>query len=472
MRPHISLRVARTFHAFLHLEPLDLEIVAAGIDSRHSIRILDLTTSWRPEHEFERALRTQKPEVIGFTGYSNQAPNVMKMAARAKALLPACTTLAGGIHATIAPEYFAGSAAVDLVVRGEGATAMRDLVPRLEQGLPVPEDPRFLEPRAADFAAKAALPPPALPDFTQVPPPRRDLVDRAGYYCIWTGRQGERMKTLFPRTATMRTSVGCPFRCSFCVVHYLANGKYVPREPEDVVNEIASIPEDHIYFVDDEMFIQPQRTEAIARLLIERGIRKQYISWARSDTICRNPGQFRLWKQAGLDVLYVGLESLEERNLADYNKGFAPDVNIRAVQILRELGIELHAALMVNPDFDAGDFVKVRKSIDFLVPAEVTFTVFSPPPGTGVWKRNRDAFICRDPHAFYDCMHTLLPTRLPLNRFYRYFSLLYLFAFQKNPWRLRKVKAPLRDMVRLFVSGAYCGYQLRRIYRDYDRKYW
>ena len=472
VRPHVSLRVARTFHAFLHLEPLDLEIVAGGIDRRHSVRILDLTMHRRPEHEFGRALREHQPDVIGFTGYSNQAPNVMKLAALAKAWRPACTTLAGGIHATIAPEYFAGFAALDLVVRGEGATAMRDLVPQLEQGLPAPDDPRFLDPRALHFAAKAALPPPALPDYAQVPPPRRDLVDRASYYCIWTGHEGERMEALFPRTATMRTSVGCPFRCSFCVVHYLANGRYVPREPEDVVDEIAAIPEDHIYFVDDEMFIQARRTEAIARLLIERGIRKRYISWARSDTICRSPGQFQLWKQAGLDVLYVGLESLEEKNLANYNKGFKPDVNIRAVQILRELGIHLHAALMVNPDFTAEDFLKVRKSIDFLVPAEVTFTVFSPPPGTELWKKSRDSFVCRDPHGFYDCMHTLLPTRLPLNQFYRYFSLLYLFAFQKNPWRMRHVKAPLRDVARLFVSGAICGHQLRRIYRDYERKHW
>ena len=292
------------------------------------------------------------------------------------------------------------------------------------------------------------------------------------YFCVWAGEPGERVPTLFPRVATVRTSTGCPCRCNFCVVHYLANGKYLQREPEDVVAEIAAVPENHIYFVDDEMFINAKRAEAIAHLLIEKNIRKRYVSWARSDTICRHVDLFRLWKKAGLEVVYVGLESFESRNLEDYHKGYSPDTNRRAVEILRELGIILHAALMVNPDFVAEDFLKLRKALEFLGPAEVSFTVFSPPPGTPLWNETKDRFICKDPYAFYDCMHTLLPTKLPLNTFYRYFSLLYLFSFRQNPWRCRRIKAPLKDMAKMFVSGARCGRALRTIYKEYDPSLW
>jgi len=238
------------------------------------------------------------------------------------------------------------------------------------------------------------------------------------------------------------------------------------------VNEIAAVPEDHIYFVDDEMYIDAGRTEAIARLLIERGIRKHYISWARSDTICKHPELFRLWRQAGLEVLYVGLESMERKNLADYNKGVDPEVNRKAVQILRDLDIILHAALMVNPDFTAGDFLAVRRTIEEIGPAEISFTVFSPPPGTPLWHKHEHEFICPDPCAFYDCMHTILPTKLPLNTFYRYFALLYLFGFRRNPWRARHIRAPLRDLARMLVSGAQCGHALRTIYKDYDKSRW
>jgi radical SAM superfamily enzyme YgiQ (UPF0313 family) len=267
----------------------------------------------------------------------------------------------------------------------------------------------------------------------------------------------------------MRTSVGCPRRCSFCVVHFLARGQYIQREPEDVVAEIAAIQESHIYFVDDEMFINPVRAEAIARLLLARGIRKQYISWVRSDTICAHPGLFKLWRQAGLQTLYVGLESMEEEALKGFNKGVDPATNRRAVEILRETGIVLHSALIVNPDFTKEDFQKVHRTIDLIAPAEMSFTVLSPSPGTAYWEETRSRFIPADPYAFYDCMHTLLPTRLPLAAFYRYFAILYLRGFQKNPWRAHHVRVPLRDVFRLLWNGMLTGFALHRLHRDYPR---
>jgi hypothetical protein len=253
------------------------------------------------------------------------------------------------------------------------------------------------------------------------------------------------------------------------VVPYLARGRYVRRSPEHIVNEIADIREDHIYFVDDEMFIDTRRAAEIAQLLLDRNIKKQYISWARADTIAEHPDLFKLWRQAGLTLIYVGLESMEPENLLDYNKGISPDVNRQAIRILRDLGIGLHAALMVNPDFAEEDFLKVRRTVESLAPAEVSFTVFSPPPGTDLWKKTRSQFICPDPHAFYDCMHTILPTKLPLRQFYSNLALLWAYAARNNPWRRNKVKVPLRDLARFLVEGMRYGWSVRNIYKDYAR---
>jgi radical SAM superfamily enzyme YgiQ (UPF0313 family) len=345
---------------------------------------------------------------------------------------------------------------------------MEALIPLLQHKAPIPASAMFLPTDSPQFDLLAAAPPPKLPEFDKVPGARRDLVDRSRYYCIWHGGPGERLETLFPRTAAARTSVGCPYRCSFCVVHYLAHGKYLRQTPEAVVREIVDIPEDHIYFVDDEMFIDARRATSIAEMLRERGVRKHYVSWARADTIVRHPEMFKLWKQVGLSLLYVGLESMEQEKLADYNKGLSADVNRRAVDLLRELGIGLHAALMVNPDFTAEDFLKVRQTVEKVAPAEVSFTVFSPPPGTDLWKKHRADFICSDPHAFYDCMHTLLPTRVPLKMFYRYLSLLWLFSSRHNPWRMNKVKVPLWDLARFMYHGMRYGWSVRNIYKDYQ----
>ena len=472
VRPHLYLKIAERFHAFLRLEPLDLELVAAGIDPRHEIRILDMEVERNPVKGFEKMVREFAPDIIGFGGYSNQARHIKQLSEQAKVLLPDVLVVVGGVHATIAPMDFKRPGSIDVVIRGDGVSAVGPVVDAFESGSKQPESEYVLPVAWDGFDEMAKTNPPLLNEKCIATRPRRDLVDPSKYYCIMGGEKGERLTSLFPPVASMRTSVGCPHRCSFCVVHFLANGKYLQRTPEDVVDEIAGIEQDYIYFVDDEMFINAKRATEIGRLLKDRGIRKKYISWARADTICAHQDMFKLWKSIGLETLYVGLESLDESYLKDYNKGVDASENRRAVEILRELDIGLHAAFIVNPDFEEKDFLALRKSIDFVSPAEITFTVFSPSPGTELFHRHRDEYICEDPYLFYDCMHTILPTTLPLNQFYRYFSLLYLFAFRKNPWRVKKIKVPFADMMRLLKEGVRCGATLRNIYKDYDKTLW
>lgn len=466
VRPHLILQLSRRFHSFLHLEPLDLEIVAGGVESPHEVAIIDLSHGRRPFATLRRKLHEMRPDVVGFGCYSNQASAVRELAQLVRQVAPDATIMVGGVHASIAPQDLNRPALFDYVVRGEGSIAIRRLLAALTAGDTL-TDEGVLRVGSPQFDTFAAQPPPAPPAYDQVAAPRRDLVDRTAYFCIWSGKRNERMPSLFPRVASVRTSTGCPMRCSFCVVHYLAHGRYIQREPEDVVAEIASIPEDYIYFVDDEMFINPTRAEAIARLLLERGIRKQYISWARSDTICEHPDLFRLWHQAGLQVLYVGLESMEDEALKGFNKGVNASTNRQAVEVLREIGIVLHSAMIVNPDFTKEDFLKLHRTIAFLAPAEMSFTVLSPSPGTAYWHETRDRFIPPDPYAFYDCMHTLLPTRLPLPVFYRYFAILYLQGFRRNPWRAHHIRVPGRDVIRLMWNGMRTGMALHRLHRDY-----
>jgi len=472
IRPHVNLKIARSFQRFLHLEPLDLEIVAGGLPEENNIQILDLSLYRNPEKVLRKTLRSCTPNLVGITGYSNQSESVRNYAALIKELCPEALVAVGGIHATIVAADYKRPGTIDVVVRGDGTGPFRVLADSIENGTPLTATPWLLPVDSPEFDTLAAETAPAWSGDELPPRPRRDLVDSSRYYCIYPGSaEGGKAKTLFPEMATVRTSIGCPYRCNFCVVRTLTGGKYIQRSPEDVVDEIEALPQEFIYFVDDEMFINAERCRQIAELLLERGVHKKYVSWARSDTICANVDLFELWKRTGLETLYIGIESLEEANLDFYNKKVDPSVNLKAVNILSELGIGLHAALMVNPDFETEDFLKIRKAIDILSPAEITFTVFSPSPGTELYENYQGQYLV-DPYLYYDCMHTILPTRLPMKQFYRYFALLYLFAFRKNPWRANGVKAPLRDILRLLNAGARCGWNLHNIYRAYDKKLW
>ncbi len=308
---------------------------------------------------------------------------------------------------------------------------------------------------------------PVYPKVEDIPLPRRDLVDREKYFCIWSRNDSKKLKNAFPRVASLRTSLGCMFSCSFCVIPYLMHNKYLQRDPVEVVHEIENLKEDYIYFVDDEMFLNITRTKKIAELLLERGIKKRYISWARSDTIVKNPELFKLWKKAGLDVVYVGLESVDNKRLNEYDKRISADTNRKAVQTLREIGITLHAAFIVHPNFTQEEFRNLEKTVLWVCPAEVTFTVFSPSPGTPLFQKHKQEFIC-DPYKFYDCMHSILPTKLPLKLFYAHFSRLTSLALRANPLRMNKIKLRFRDLLKAIVGGTKYIIALRMIYKDYE----
>lgn len=467
VKPHPPLPLSKfLMNFFLHLEPLELEIVAGGCPAEADVEIIDLSLERVPFEGLQKKLAEMEPDIVGFTGFSSQAAVVRELAILTKQQLPKAQTVVGGIHATVVPKDYA-IPEIDIIVRGEGGTAFREISRRFLSDEPLHSGPAILSPRDPNFDDLAAADPPPYPAIEEIPRPRRDLVDRSRYFVIWTAGEEKKVPTIFPRTATIRTSYGCPFKCSFCVVHHVMNGQYLQRTPEDVVDEIANLDEDHIYFVDDENFISNERMTRIAELLIERGIKKKYISWARSDSIVRHPELFELWKKAGLCMVYVGLETMTGERLENLNKKTTVENNRRAIEILKELGITLHASFMLDPDFDEEDFAALKKEVKDLCPAEITFTVFAPSPGTELWEKHKDNFI-KDPYVYYDCMHTILPTRLPIRRFYQHLSGLYGIVFRSNPLRINKVKFPFSELIKVIGRGFRYVFALRNLYKEYD----
>lgn len=83
--------------------------------------------------------------------------------------------------------------------------------------------------------------------------------------------------------ASIRTSKGCPYRCSFCALWKVAGGRYLTREPAKVVEELSRIEEEYVFFADDE-----SRMRTLASLTRDSGIRKRTFLYGRSDTIARH----------------------------------------------------------------------------------------------------------------------------------------------------------------------------------------
>jgi radical SAM superfamily enzyme YgiQ (UPF0313 family) len=389
-------------------EPLALEYLGAGLlADGHEVTIHDA----RIDPDWEQAFCQLSPQVVGITGFTSHL-NIMKaMAKRIKELAPATMTIIGGHHATVRPADF-NVPAVDVVVIGEGVVALRELLACLERkdaidgicglGLPAPAGMAFTPPR------------PYTP-LDELPLPERTLTARyrARYFSEW-----------FKPLASIRTSLGCTARCTFCALWALTGGKYLRRDPARVVDELATIDEPHVFFCDDESMCDTRRMAQLAELIEARGIRKTYFLYARVDTIVNHPELFAKWARIGLKQVFVGMEDFSDRRLAAMKKGVTTAQQVQAAKILEDLGIMMYASFMVDPDYDREDFRSLKQYVRDLKLRYATFTVMTPLPGTELHASVCDRLLSEKPEL-YDMLHALVPTRLPLPEFYEQMAQLY-----------------------------------------------
>lgn len=435
--------------AFIY-EPLALEYVAAGVAKDHDVRILDL----RLEKNWEKVLEDFWPDVVGITSYTVHVNTVRSLFDRIKKWNPGVLTVVGGHHATVLPEDFL-SPAVDLVVLGEGVFVFKEIVERFERGDGFDDIPGIALAKN-DRLVKTDRSP--VVDLDAFPFPDRKLTAqyRKRYYSEW-------MKPL----ASIRTSKGCPYRCNFCALWKITGGRYFKRKPEKIVEELASIDEEFVFFADDESLVDAPRMKKLATLIRDAGIRKQYFLYGRSDTIARNPELLEMWRDIGLERVFVGLESFRDQDLNDIQKGSTLSDNERAVEILQGLGIEIYASFIVRPEFTKADFTAFRQYCRNLGLSFATFAVLTPLPGTDFYKEVKSQMITHN-YDYFDFIHTLLPTALPLKEFYKEYYQLYMKAipFTKRLSLLRR--CPLRDIPPLLVSSYRLFNRLRMAYSDYD----
>lgn len=77
VKPHPQLLIAKRLQeSFLHLEPLELEIVAGGVPEEDEVVICDLGLEKDPLEAFNRQMHKVNPDIVGFTGYSSQSAMV------------------------------------------------------------------------------------------------------------------------------------------------------------------------------------------------------------------------------------------------------------------------------------------------------------------------------------------------------------------------------------------------------------
>jgi radical SAM superfamily enzyme YgiQ (UPF0313 family) len=394
-------------------EPLALETVAAGV-AEHDVRILDL----RIDDGLSRELRTFQPDIVGVTAYTPDVYTVCGLCRTVKAFQPRILTVVGGHHATLFPGDF-NTEGVDCVVMGDGDRTFRELVEAHRTGTELADVPGLAVRRGRQLVHAPAR---ARHEFDRTPLPARHLTQRYRRH-YFRGK--------WRPVASLVTSRGCPYRCNFCSVWKREQGAYRVYSAERVVREIESIEEQCISVGDDNFFHDTRRAEEICTLIRARGIRKTYKLIGRTDTIVRRPDLIRQWKEIGMDQVFVGLESFRDADLRLFKKTTSVDINDRAIDILHDCGVEVVGQFIIHPEFTADDFTALGDYVLEKRLSQPIFSVLTPLPGTDLYEQKEGELLTRN-YEMYDLVHSVLPTRLPRESFYRHYADLYVRCYRRN----------------------------------------
>lgn len=166
-------------------------------------------------------------------------------------------------------------------------------------------------------------------------------------------------------TLTISSSRGCPYTCTFCV--NCKNSFWMSRSVENVMDEIRSNLKKRTYqyisFVDCNFFVDCDRAMKILKLIHDEYEDITISFQLRADQICHNEEYIKEISNYKL-LVEVGIESNSLSVLKRYNKMTTPEINQRAIDILKQNGIN-YAAYMIM--FEALENVQdVRANFDFI----------------------------------------------------------------------------------------------------------
>lgn len=386
---------------FLRLEPLGLERVAAAARvAGHDVRIVDLQT--HTHDELMAVAEAFRPEAIGFgLNYLANVPEAIDLARTFKQRDPGCFVFFGGHSVSFIARHVLEQAGgdVDAVVRGEGEPAMAPLLEACRDGAAL-EVPGVV-------TLDGVGPQPVLMDSIDSPRPARDLLDRRKKYFIG----------VLDPAASIEFTRGCPWDCSFCSAWTFYGRNYRKGSPEAMADELASIKEPGVFIVDDVAFIKPEHGDAIAAAVEKRKVHKEYYLETRADVLLRHTEVFERWRRLGLNYMFLGMEALDDEGLALFRKRVHRDDNMKALEVARTIGLTVAINLIVDPQWDVHQFELVRQWA-LSVPEIVHLTVMTPYPGTEIWHTESRKLTTRD-YRLFDIQHAVVPTRLPLDEFYR-----------------------------------------------------
>lgn len=410
--------------------PLGLLTVASALKD-HDVELLETKGEYdlnpdAPKLEIlvRQYLEKFNPDLVGVTFIASEFNAGIKIFKTVKTFNPLIVTVAGGLHATLCPNDFK-SQYTDIVIPGYSAhIILKNIIKAIEHNQPLSEIDGVLLGQNGSLKATNVAPLSCNPTKEDFLVPDRSLINR----WLQTYIVG---KTKGPSTYLF-TSLGCPYRCSFCSIWPQFKGEYFQREVESIIDELKTLDDyEVVRFADANTVVNIKLIDKLFNRIREEGIKKSYVMDIRPDTIVQNPLLIKKMAETGLVAVITGFESFRKEELAKYNKDYNIQSIKKAIDILHKHSVMIRGNYVVPTDYDLDDFAALSEFANSHKVTYAGYTILSPMPGTQFYSEVKDQIIDfdLDKYNFFNCV---LKTKIPLREFYENVGKLWMIKKGKD----------------------------------------
>ncbi|MEM1322330.1 MAG: radical SAM protein [Bacteroidota bacterium] len=384
-----------------HRIPNSILQVGASIHGRYDYVFVDGNMEDDPWVTIEHYLKTGEFKYFGTTAMPGpQLQQAVPIAQKAKQLFPELVNIWGGYFPANQYKVTIRAPYIDFVINGPGDKAFPALLDALELDMPYEFIPNLIYQTADGDIIKTNKE--QLIDQDALPPLPYDYLNK--FYPV----KNYLAKTfLGKRTLAYHSSVGCPFKCSFCAVVPIYEARWRGKNAQNIFEDVMKIKEeygaDSVEFHDNNFFVSEKRVVKFSKLMMGQGM-----SWwgeGRIDTIDRYSDEsLALMRKAGCQMIFFGAESGNDEILKQMDKGgkqTAEQIKTFAARMKRfdivpeysfVLGMPASTPEKVMAQINADiEFIKSIKAIN--PDTEIIIYVYSPVPteGSELYRRITEA---------------------------------------------------------------------------------
>ncbi|MFL5785498.1 MAG: B12-binding domain-containing radical SAM protein [Bacteriovoracaceae bacterium] len=312
---------------------------------------------------------TEAPDILAFSVLVSSSHHFFKRSLTLlKQMYPKATVILGGFHATNFTKELMQLPEIDFIFRGEGEYALNEFLQNFEDG--VTKEIDGVISRSTDLSQPflkctpiASMDENPMPDYELIP---MDVYSRVNTRMVIKKQEGKEVLS-----ADIMTSLGCPFKCTFCssrTVHGLAM-RY--KSIENVVAEVKYLHEKYgvtLFMPEDDLFtVHRTRTINLLRELRNLkipGFRMQYPVALAVNTLSYEVIDELI--ASGMDVASLAIESGSDYTQKHIiNKGVKLDKAIDWVNYLREKNIPVRTSFILGLPNETR--AMMQESIDYAI---------------------------------------------------------------------------------------------------------